>query len=350
MRILYSGELSRGSTTAMRLNALVELGHDVVSVSTVPPTLPTGLRSFAARAMHKLKRPLDQTDANAKIRAEAERGHFDLLWIDKGLTIRPETIAFVKAHQPGIVVAGYSPDDMANPVNQSTYFLRGLHLYDYYATTKTYGVEELREMGVPHPIFSGNAYDPHTHYPIELTPDEQQRFGCDVGFVGYFETDRANHIAFLAANGVPVRVCGESWRHFARTGRLLQPPQPSIYALDYTKALCGAKINLCFLRKANRDRQTQRSVEIPACGAFMLAERTDEHQELFEEGREAEYFSSPEELLEKVKYYLAHPQERQRIAAAGRRRCLDSGYSYNDRLREILQRIFPVPAGKPCHA
>ena len=239
---------------------------------------------------------------------------------------------------------------MANPVNQSVNFLRGLGLYDYYATTKTYGVEELRQMGVPQPLFSGNAYDPHTHHPIDLTPQEEQKFGCDVGFVGFFEADRANHIAFLAANGVPVRVCGESWLPFAATGKLLMPPQPAVYASDYTKALCGAKINLCFLRKMNRDRQTQRSVEIPACGAFMLAERTDEHLGLFEEGREAEYFASPQELLEKVKYYLAHSRERQQIAAAGRQRCLDSGYSYNDRLREILQHIFPAPAEKPCHA
>src|SRR5207253_8276494 len=119
MRILYSGEIQHGSTTEMRLRALVGLGHEVIGVTTATLPPPQGLRRFAARVMHKLRRPIDLAGANAKLRSEAENGRFDVFWIDKGLTIRPDTIDFVKTRQPGIVVIGYSPDDMANPVNQS---------------------------------------------------------------------------------------------------------------------------------------------------------------------------------------------------------------------------------------
>ncbi len=42
-------------------------------------------------------------------------------------------------------------------------------------------------------------------------------------------------------------------------------------------------------------------------------------------------------LLEKVKDYLLHPQERQRVAEAGRQRCLKSGYSNRERLKWMLQ-------------
>ena len=71
----------------------------------------------------------------------------------------------------------------------------------------------------------------------------------------------------------------------------------------------------------NRDLQTTRSVEIPACGAFMLAERTEEHLELFEEGKEAEFFGSRDELLQKVRYYLTHAEDANRLPPPAAERC-----------------------------
>lgn len=106
--------------------------------------------------------------------------------------------------------------------------------------------------------------------------------------------------------------------------------------LAYTKSLCATRINLGFLRKLNRDTQTDRTMEIPACGAFMLAERSDDHLRLFEEGREAAFFGSDDELLEKVRYYLRHEDERTAIARAGRQNCLDAGYSETERMHGMI--------------
>jgi spore maturation protein CgeB len=105
------------------------------------------------------------------------------------------------------------------------------------------------------------------------------------------------------------------------------------------KALQANKIALGLLHRANRDLHTSRSFEIPACGGFMLAERTAEHQEYFAEDREAVYFDTFDELMDKIRYYLRHDAARTRIAADGYRRCLHSGYRYVDRARELLGRL-----------
>ena len=185
--------------------------------------------------------------------------------------------------------------------------------------------------------FHHNGYDPDTHRPLALSDEERARFGGPVGFVGTWEAARAASIGQLARGRHSGARLGRA------AGRSEFQPHPNLriephelLGLDYARALNSFDINLCFLRKLNRDLQTTRSVEIPACGAFMLAERTDEHLALFREGVEAEFFASDDEMIDKTRYYLAHPEARRRIAAAGLERCRIGRYSYHERLLDML--------------
>jgi len=157
-----------------------------------------------------------------------------------------------------------------------------------------------------------------------------------VGFVGAWEKERCESILYLANNGIKVKVYGDGkWKDYKGVNNL--EISPGLFSEDYSKALQAFKISLCFLRKMNNDLQTSRTMEIPACGGFMLAERTTEHLELFEEGKEAEYFSSNEELLEKCQYYLINADKRRMIAKAGTNRCAISGYSNEESIRRMLK-------------
>jgi spore maturation protein CgeB len=240
-----------------------------------------------------------------------------------------------------ISIVGYSPDDMYGTHNQSAYFLRGLPLYDTFITTKSFNVDELRRLGARNVLFIGNGFDPDTHKPMHVTPEDRCTFGGAVGFIGAWEKERGSQMLSLAKAGVGVRVWG--WQppkglFQVKHANLVVEGRP-LWGSDYVKAICGFDINLGFLRKQNRDLETTRSIEIPACGAFMLAERTKEHLILFEEGKEAEFFGSTEELISKCKFYLVHEEIRKKIAAAGRIRCLKSGYSNRDRIDAILRQI-----------
>jgi spore maturation protein CgeB len=339
LRILYVGDLTPGGTCAQRRRAFEDLGCQLTPVALIDAAARRRARALHERVRRRLLGPRDWLDANRQIVEHARQQRFDILWIDRGLTIEAKTLAAVHELQPQCRIVGYSPDDMYARHNQSPQFRRHLSRYDIYFTTKSYGVDELRAIGCPAVAFSGNAYDPGTHRPLPVDAAARQQYGGQVGFVGSWEAARAASMVRLASEGIPVRVWGNMWERQRQQHADLRVEGRALYGDDYALAINAFDINLCFLRKLNRDLQTQRSVEIPACGAFMLAERTDEHQALFAEGREAEFFGSDDELLEKTRHYLAHPEQRRRIAAAGRERCLRDGYSYQDRLAEILDRL-----------
>ena len=115
--------------------------------------------------------------------------------------------------------------------------------------------------------------------------------------------------------------------------------QKSRYFKDSIKPLYGinqAKISLVFLSKINND--TRRCFEIPATKTMMLSEYTDDlAQNLFEEGREADYFKSKEELLEKIQYYLNNESEIAKIGNAGYERLMKDGHEVKDRTKQIMQ-------------
>jgi spore maturation protein CgeB len=141
----------------------------------------------------------------------------------------------------------------------------------------------------------------------------------------------------LRQAGISVKVWGPGWKRAkGLDDRYVIGP---IFGEEYGKALAAAEICLCFLSKWNKNRSASRTFEIPAVGGFMLAERTADHLSYFQEGKEADFFSSPAELVEKARYYLRHEDERVAIARAGHERCLRSGYSHQDRMQEILRAI-----------
>ena len=112
-----------------------------------------------------------------------------------------------------------------------------------------------------------------------------------------------------------------------------------IYGDDYACALTGARIGVGFLRKVCADQHTTRTFEIPACGSLLLADRTNEHQTFFEEGEEAEFFSSEAEFLDKMLFYGSNEQCRLKLASAGISRCQKSGYAYIHRLDEVMRQL-----------
>lgn len=340
-----------GGQTKQRLHALEKIGCEVGFVKESADEHLPGVNyhpSFVDRVLHKLGFPRDRHQVNKKLLLELNKKAYQLLWVEKSLTLKSKALRKIKKLYPDLKIAWYSADDMFAKHNQSYYFVRSVPLYDVIFTTKTYNCDqaELPSLGARCVIFVGKSFDKSLCTPVRVSEGDCRKLSTEVGFVGTFEHDRAEKMLFLAKHGVSVRIFGNGWGAYVHKHPKLIVENKPVYGEDYQKIISLTKINLCFLRKINRDQQTSRSVEIPAMGAFMLAERTNEHLELFVEGKEADFFdiNNPRELLEKIQYYLAHEDERKKIAVAGRERCLRSDYSHEARWRFMLDQVSQLGA------
>lgn len=80
---------------------------------------------------------------------------------------------------------------------------------------------------------------------------------------------------------------------------------------------------------------TQRIIDVPATGAFLLTDDCKDISDFYAVGEEIETFTTPEDLLEKCRFYLSHPSERECVALAGHRRALQCNTSV-DIARHLL--------------
>lgn len=337
--ILFVGQIVPGSRTLQRINALEDLDCRVKVISTSLPDASYEDRpSMITRIRHRLRLPEDKANANGKIITHIKVQEFDIIWLERAVEIKANTLRQVKKLQPNIVIVWYAEDDMMNPRHLSRYVQAALPLYDLWVTTKSFNADsqEMPARGVRRILFVNNSFDPSLHRPVILENIDHKNFGSDVSFVGTYERERAQSLIYLAENGVKVRVWGNGWSSLVGKYPSLLVEDRPVYDEDYGKVVCASKINLCFLRKDNRDLQTCRSIEIPAFGGFMLHERNDEICSIFAENVDSAYFESDQELLDQCRKYLSDDGGRINIAAAGHRTVTAGSYSHPDRLKEIL--------------
>lgn len=208
-------------------------------------------------------------------------------------------------------------------------FLQGARYYDHHFVKRASNIAHLQALGSHGNHIGQMWFVPSLHHPVQLTEQERQRFSCDVVFVGHYEPDqRVEQLRAIVRAGFHVKLFGGSYWGRQVLGELYDyfaPIRPA-QGEDYAKALCSAKVCLAFLSKLNRDTYTRRCFEIPACGKVMLAERTDDLLGMFKEDEEACFFSSQQELIDKISWLVRDDAARERISQAGMRRVWVDGH------------------------
>jgi len=188
-------------------------------------------------------------------------------------------------------------------------------------------IDRYREKGVNARFITGGC-DPAAHRMAGATDDAYQ---SEVAFIGRPNTPERVECMQHLAKIFDLRLYGSGWERYG-----LQAAAAEVYAAEYRKICAGARIVLGWnidptveLYFSNRTWYTL------GCGGFLLTAYSPGLEELFTRRKELDWFESPDECCEKIAYYLAHDDERRKIAAAGYR-LAHSEYSYDKMVERII--------------
>lgn len=332
-RILYVAPLAYNGTTAYRFGALQRLGQQVQLFNL----LNYRPKSRAAQwvQIHYPMPPL-VARVNRNLVNAVEDCRPDVVWFDKPTAFTPDTMRAI--HAAGARIIFYVQDAPFGPRNDGCWhqFLKVYRMADLHCAFRKADAARYTAWGLPW-IETMFSFDPKMHFPHPAGFSDAQR-DREVSYIGFPYEQRPAFLLNLARDhGLPVFINGNRW------ARVLSAEELRYFALgeflpndQYRSGIWKSKINLSFVTEANEDDIAHKAVEIAACGGFLLAIRTPGHQAIFEEDREAVFFSSVEECADKAKFYLGRPDLRERIASEGRNRAVRSGYDNDSQLARIL--------------
>jgi spore maturation protein CgeB len=330
MRILYVamtddyGDPRRGLSfehTNLR-TALDGMGHDVIQFDFMRRKAAVGKRRM-----------------NAELIARAEEVKpdvsFFVLFTDQ---IEPRTIEEVGRRGAAPTINWFA-DDHWRFENFTRHYAPS---FDWSVTTDADSLEKYQAIGCNNVIRSQWACN---RYAYSKVTDELEH---DVTFVGQPHGDRREVIGRLKAAGHSVQCWGFGWP----AGRLDHDQMVRVFsssrinlnlsnASEPDKRLRARAYRFVKRIKESGARRSQikgRTFEVPGSGGFLLTDRVPHLEDYFELDREVGVFDSTEDLIERVGWWLDHPDERQAVADAGYRRVL-AEHTYDHRFEQIFATI-----------
>ncbi len=308
---------------------IARLNNEVFRAGLTPGKLLAGLlRRIPPRLQPDLQR------RNHLLLEQARRTQPDLIWLSGGnREILPATLERLKREHNCklLFVHGDSPIVFSSHNERAA-----APLYDLVLVNDLYHGAQWRELGakqVAHLPYS--SIDPDFHKPPE--GDKPRDYLCDIGFVGtlvpdHLYSERAAALASLRDFDLGI------WSVHDLPAAL--QPFHRGYALGESmlRVLSAAKICLNTHGDTMRYGVNLRLFECAALGVFQIVDDRPGVAEQFAVGEHLVTFSDFADLREKARYYLAHDEERERMAAAARQHAL-AHHRVEQRLARVLEML-----------
>jgi spore maturation protein CgeB len=216
--------------------------------------------------------------------------------------------------------------------------------FNWVATTAASALPKYERLGYANVIKTQWACNHFLYKPSDRPPE------YDVTFIGMPHGTRREVISRVRDAGIDVRTWGQGWDE----GRLAQERMIEVFGrsrinLNLSNSSRARNSLGRRLRRAVRglfarsppsdaDQIKGRNFEVPGCGGFLLTGHADDLSDYYEVGREIACFEDTADLIEKVRHYLAHEDERAAVARAGLERTLRE-HTYAHRFAEIFRRM-----------
>ena len=276
----------------------------------------------------------------------------DLVFCVAQSPMTPQVLAELKRHK--IPVAFWFVEDW----KLFAYWRDWAPQYDYFFTIqKGEFPAALQRIGVNRNAYLPLAADPEVHKPLSLRAEEQARFGSTLSHVGAGYRNRQQ--LFAGMTDLDLKIWGNDWPLDSSLGALVQRDGARLSTEDSVKVFNASQINLNLHSSAfhdgvnpDGDYVNPRTFEVAACGAFQLVDHRSLLPELFRleptnggpDDRELATFRHEGEIKGLIEYYLSHSEERDRIAAASRKRVL-AEHTYDLRMAQALDFIYGNESG-----
>ena len=381
MRIFYAADNALNSlfqSNLWRNNLylpLVDLGHDVVEFDyDLKETFAhVDMDDPWQRSFIQKNRPRVSEELLRQVRAAHAEKPVDLFFsYFYDACIDPSAIDEIQ--RLGIVTANW----YCNGAHQLHKVSEISPHYDWCLVPEKFRLKDYEAMGA-RPLYCQEASNPNIYHPYDIPLE------YDVSFIGQAYGERPGYIRHLLDQGIDVRVWGYGWKglvsganletstlgkRIRRAGRKLftaegrqvlmknlrsaagidqqvvLPPEKVGGPLDdddMVKLFSRSKINLgfssCGETHVSGERIVQvrlRDFEVPMSGGFYMVEYLEELEEFFRIGKEIVCYNGPDDLADKIKYYLSHDSEREAIRRAGHERCLRD-HSWQKRLTDAFR-------------
>lgn len=342
LRVVVVRENWFGCTGLSAATAMARLGASVQSVVETE-FLPFAWRSIPMRIVGKLIRKPAIWELNAALIRLTESFRPHLVLVMKGQWLYPESIRKVK--DLGALCFCFYPD--VSMLVHGPYIPKAIPEYNWIFTTKSFGLRDLANLfSVQNCSYLPHGYDPDVHKPRRPgSAEEESKYGCDLSFIGGWCPSK-EAILTAIATALPdlrIKIWGSRWQNVSK-GSILAPfiQYRDIYGPAYALGVGGSKINLALLHErvagaSSGDQITSRTFHIPACGGFMLHQRTRDLKAIFEEDVDCAAFDDASEAVERIKRFLGDERARRAIAENGRK-TVESAHSWDHRAKAILDR------------